>query len=370
MGEENKKNISLTVTEACNLQCVYCYENCKSKHQMSFDVAKRIIDAEFMEEDGFDEITLDFFGGEPFLNYELIKSISEYIWSKEWPKRYILFATTNGTLIHGGIKDWLKQHKDKFILGLSLDGTREMHNLNRSNSFDSIDIDFFQQLWPEQGVKMTISTGTLSDLAAGCIYLHEKGFRINNNFAHGIDWNSPHILGMAKQQLKLLADYYITHYEQEECMLLNRDISQIVYFRHYRKWCGAGTHLRAYSIKGERYPCYFFQPLALGEKSASLMQNIDFSNLEILMDPDCKGCILLSMCPTCYGSNYATTGCISKKDTNLCSLTKLTALAASYMQYNKLIRYTNEDLKIDDCRRKELTDAIILIQAAFGDLAQ
>ncbi len=55
---------------------------------------------------------------------------------------YICFATTNGTLIKDEIKEWIEQNSERFWLGLSVDGTKAMHNLNRSNSYDQIDTNF------------------------------------------------------------------------------------------------------------------------------------------------------------------------------------------------------------------------------------
>ena len=72
--EKTQRNISLIVTERCNLSCVYCYEHNKSAKQMTFDVAKKIIDEELINLDKY-EYMIDFFGGEPFLNFELIVTI-------------------------------------------------------------------------------------------------------------------------------------------------------------------------------------------------------------------------------------------------------------------------------------------------------
>ena len=138
--------------------------------------------------DNIEYVEILFHGGEPFLAFERIKEICDWIWTQEWPVKYICYATTNGTLIHGEIRNWLLENKDRFILGLSLDGTPEMHNRNRSDSYSKIDIDLFRNTWPEQGVKMTPSPGTLSSLADGVIYVHELGFKKNNcTFASGVN---------------------------------------------------------------------------------------------------------------------------------------------------------------------------------------
>ena len=118
----------------------------------------------------------------------MIKQITNYACQELNDFPHTIFLTTNGTLVHGDVQKWLIDHKDCVICGLSLDGTREMHNTNRSNSFDSIDIDFFAENYPMQDIKMTISRETLPTMAEGVMYAHKRGFEVSCNLAYGIDW--------------------------------------------------------------------------------------------------------------------------------------------------------------------------------------
>jgi len=120
--------------------------------------------------------------------------------------------------------------------------------------------------------------------------------------------------------------------------------------------------MKVYFPGGKLYPCHYFQPLAIGDEKSEQSLRIDFSKANELMDPDCKGYVLLSVCPTCYGSNYASTSDIRKKDQNICELTKIMALANSFLWYKKLMAYSDDELGIDIMLRKELTDAITIIQ--------
>ena len=129
MGNKTK-HVSMILTETCNLNCIYCYEKNKKNRNMSFDVAQKIINDVLTSDDDFDTIAIEFFGGEPFLQYSLIKDIVNYTLSHSWKKRYYFFATTNGTMITEEIKSFLREYKDIFTCGLSIDGTRRMHNLN------------------------------------------------------------------------------------------------------------------------------------------------------------------------------------------------------------------------------------------------
>ena len=67
-------------------------------------------------------------GGEPFLVFPKIKQLCETLWEKQFPEYYHFSVTTNGTLIHGDIKRWLYENRDKITLKLSLDGSRKSHN--------------------------------------------------------------------------------------------------------------------------------------------------------------------------------------------------------------------------------------------------
>jgi len=109
---------------------------------MSLDIANKGIVSTFERavSENIEYVEILFHGGEPFMAYKRIREICEWLWAREWPVNYICYATTNGTLIHGEIKEWLLKNKHRFCLGLSLDGTRDMHNRNRSNSYEKIDI--------------------------------------------------------------------------------------------------------------------------------------------------------------------------------------------------------------------------------------
>ena len=218
------KSITLTLTAQCNLHCVYCYEHSKNDSAMSFDIARSILDSEMPECEG--QIYIELFGGEPFLAFDNIKRIYDYV-NVNWPdKQWIMFATTNGTLIHDEIQDWLKNHK-RFICGLSLDGNKLMQDINRSNSFDQIDIDFFIKQYPQQAIKMTVSQDTLPFLFDGIVYAHSKGFKVNCNLAFGIDWSDKNNVAILERELNKIIEYYLRNPEIEPCSMLNVPIEHL-----------------------------------------------------------------------------------------------------------------------------------------------
>lgn len=360
--KDETKTITLIITESCNLNCSYCFEHHKSAEVMSFATAKRIIDEEFVNCNDFSNFVIDFFGGEPFLRFDFIQQVVDYVRRVSNGKKYRFFATTNGTLVNGKIKEWLLEQRD-FICSLSIDGAKESHDLNRDNSFDLIDVDFFAKCYPQQSIKMTISQETLPFLYRDILFLHKKGFIIGCNLAFSIDWTNVDNKKILEEQLKLLIDFYIANPHVSPCSLIGWEITPIGYETSdmAKKWCGAGTQMFTFDVRGDRYPCQFFAPQSVGKElsknSKSLVFKRDIDLCEI--DPKCRDCIFLPCCPSCLGSNYATTGNMYLKDDNLCKLTKIIIKARSY--YNALL-WNSGRLILSEREEQVLLRAIEKIQ--------
>ena len=270
MNGKKRKILMLTVTEDCNLKCLYCYENHKTPRAMELGIAKAAIERHFRDSNSFDELQIEFFGGEPFIQFELIKIICDWVLSKSWAKPYLFFATTNGTLIHGKTQDWVYRNKERISLALSLDGLPEMHNYNRSGSFNKIDCRFFANTWPKQPVKMTVSMHSLPFLAQGVVFLHNMGFKVDGNLAQGIDWSDAANITLVADQLDKLVLFYVNHPEIEPSSFLSMDIQRATQESvPIIKWCGVGTEMVAVGIDGQEYPCHIFQPYSADLPCAS-----------------------------------------------------------------------------------------------------
>lgn len=347
--DDKKRVISLIVTERCDLSCVYCYEHNKTSKQMVFAEAKKIIDEALVDLDEY-YYSIDFFGGEPFLNFELIKEVTEYV-LENYVGYYHFFATTNGTQIHGEVQNWLKKHKEVFTVGLSLDGTKEAHDINRSGSFDKIDLDFFLSTYPNQTVKMTVSEQSLPFLAKSIKFLSEKGFLIACNLAYMIDWLSPINAKILEEQLESIIQYYIDNPTIPRCSLMDFKIEMLSHpsddQEKTSKYCGCGTHMSCYDIHGECYPCQLFAPLSAEEKA---VKSIEFKISDALFKEnfplECQNCYYLRICPFCLGSNYLSTGNIYTPDKGRCELYKLIFKANAKLKAlewkNNLINTTDE----------------------------
>jgi radical SAM protein with 4Fe4S-binding SPASM domain len=225
-----------------------------------------------------------------------------------------------------------------------------MHNLNRSNSYERIDVPFFLRTWPDQPVKMTISDATLPHLAEGVRHLHESGILFHCNFAHGINWLKGGAVTTLAAQIEKLIVYYLAHPEVTPCdfMMMKLDVigarcrraearGELSGRDDLTKWCGIGTDMVAIDVDGREYPCQTLLPNTMG-RLADQYRCFNFADRSSLQDDRCKGCVLLPLCPTCYGSNILANGHPSLRDRGICTLSKIRALAASSLQAQMLVR--------------------------------
>lgn len=344
---ENRKTVMLTVTEKCNLNCTYCYEHCKTPRSMSIDTAKQILDYEFSLNDGFDFVEVDLFGGEPFLEFELLQKIHDYVLSIQSSHRRICFSTSNGTFIHGQVQEWLEKHKESFCVGISLDGNKQMHDINRSNSFDLIDIPFFKRCWPQQDIKMTVSRESLPHLADGIIFIQNLGYACSGSFAFGIDWDLNVDVPILEEQLGILAKYYLDNPSIPIAEILDLKLEYISFeSKTPVRWCGAGKQMKAYDVEGNCFPCQSFMQLTQGKLVK--IDDLLFANDANLIDPKCEKCIMNNVCSTCYGMNYSLTGKINERDKEHCQFNKVIAMFNAYVKFHRIMSKPDNELTPSD----------------------
>ena len=135
---ENNKKLSLGITEQCNLRCAYCTysgkyykERVHSNKFMNFEIAKKAVDF-FMNISNNKRKLINFYGGEPLLNFDLIKEVVNYCSITYKSKSYIFSLSTNGTLIDENIASFLI--KNDFLCYISLDGPEDVHDIYRTNT--------------------------------------------------------------------------------------------------------------------------------------------------------------------------------------------------------------------------------------------
>ena len=343
---KKSKHISLSITERCNLNCIYCFEKSKSPQKMTFETAVEKIDFELIHSEEYKSVAVDFMGGEPFLEFDLIKKICEYYWSKQndLPKPLTFFTTTNGTLVHGRIKEWLAEHSDRFVCALSLDGIPLAHDINRSNSFSRIDVSFFREMWPKQKVKSLVSAETLQFLADSVIYMHNLGFpQIEIKLAYGFDWTDISQGTLFMSELDKLKAFYLQHSEVNPCSFLNINVKEVLEPGTYiKKWCQAGERTISYDMDGNRYPCRYFQDLRKsGKLSLEDIWMVDYGKIQYELSGSCRTCLIRNLCRTCYALNYDVNGSFGVKTHMSCRVTQI-------MAYKTAQLISDRESKADD----------------------
>ncbi|MEZ7866120.1 MAG: radical SAM protein [Paludibacteraceae bacterium] len=337
---KNRKTIVLQITENCNLNCLYCYQHTKTLKVTDIDTLKNIIKDSFQQFPEYDELEFDFIGGEPLLFPDIIQEICEWTWAQNFKKPHIFFVTTNGTLLKPNFKSWVEKHKQEIWLGLSIDGTKEMHDKNRCNSFDKIDVDFFLRCWPIQFVKMTVSPLTLPDMAKGVIYLHKLGFNVTCNLAYGIDWGQAKNEEILEEQLKILADYYLENKHIVPIPLLELPLFKLGQTQ-IESYCGTGTGMAAYDINGKAYPCQMFYNTSM-DKNTSL-KSYDFDTLHLNYYHNCAHKVMFNICPLCVGMNLIENNTDYLCDKNICNLMQVHFRANAYFQTKKILQKDYQD---------------------------
>lgn len=336
--------IALMLTWQCNLNCIYCFEKFKTNNKvMSLDTAKRIIDKEFKDfEQSGDKgiLKVDFFGGEPLLNFNLIKDLSEWIWEQDYPINYVLSVTTNGTLLNDEMKKWFTTHKKHFRLILSVDGTEEMQRNNRGCRQEQLPIDYVRETWPDLYLKSTMSKESLKTFAEGVIYMLEKGYNVASSIAIGEDWDKDDA-AIYRRELEKLAEYYLEHIDIEPMPLYTRVFAELMEpFCNNTpiKGCGTGTSMAAYDVDGTAYPCHLFLPVVHGKNIKKELAEIDFYDNDKLFDDDCRKCGFAQICRTCYGFNFNDRGNVNKRDKRVCEMLLAEAQVLSAFQINYLVK--------------------------------
>jgi uncharacterized protein len=339
--QNENKTIMLIVTENCNLRCSYCYEENKTFRMMDFKTAKSVIDKEFADDSTYRNGEIELFGGEAFLNFDLIKEIYDYV-DSTYPN--ITFSTTtNGTLIHSDLQDWLYERRKKFLCTLSLDGPEQVHDKNRvfhdgTGSFNSIDFSFFRETWPGCSVKMTISPDSISNLFESVVFTEELGFDCMATFASGVKWNLSENLDDLVRNLSGLAKRYSDDPSLKICRMLDLDLRYLFYpFDNDFRYCGAGVTKKCYDRNGNAYPCQGLSPLTIGAKASDYL-NRDFKDFTLSEKNPCRLCRWVRLCRTCYAANFMETNDLEMNGHEMCLINRLCILASAKIQFARLMK--------------------------------
>lgn len=295
----------------------------------------------------FDEFDVQFMGGEPLLQFPLIREVSHWLWNQTWPLPLAqVFVPTNGTLLNNEMKQWFGSHNHQICLGLSFDGNQIMQNINRSDSFSSIDLDYFAKTWPKQSIKMTLTPQTLPFLYQGVTFLHEKGLNeIVVDLAMGlsIKWDSSHLRIWATQ-LRQLADDYFQNPQYPPISLLDIDVHGVLHKQLQHKKCGCGEQIVCVDVDGKEYACHLFAPITATDSLAKESRKINFTHYKEFESKVCYECLLKPLCTTCYGMNFLTTGDITRQAPFTCQAFKIQFFIVCELYYRLAQRENDTEM--------------------------
>lgn len=336
MDKSYSRHIFVKTNLSCNLNCVYCYDKNKNDSIFNIDDAFRKI-SKILQVKTTNGTKIKLIGGEPFLVFTQIKKLCENIWSMNFEEDVHFYITTNGTLVHGEIKNWLYENRYRVMCKLSLDGNKSSHNLNRPNSFEKIDINFFSQTWPDCTVNMVITPQTISSLANNVIFIHQCGFKnIVPIFAILTDWNNCKKELEFYNQLLILADFYINNPQVKRCHILRPKLYRILDKSHDKMLCDIGRKM-VYDINSDKYyPCHLFFPSVSDISYRENLNKFDFSCRSKYEHPYCLKCPFINICHTCYAANFIERGGLANRNMSICIYRKISFLVAAKLEF-KLI---------------------------------
>lgn len=320
------KALCLHIAHDCNLKCKYCFAEEGEYHGrralMSYEVGKKALD--FLVKNSGSRINLevDFFGGEPLMNFQVVKDLVAYGRSLEEPyhKKFRFTLTTNGVLLNDDIIAFANQEMSNVVL--SVDGRKEVHDRMRplaggQGSYDLV-IPKFKKVAESRNQTNYYVRGTFThfnkDFAADVCHLADMGFEqisvepvvASESEAYAlVEADIPQIL---EEYDKLAVELIKRHKEGKGFQFFHFMIDlkggPCVYKR--LSGCGSGTEYLAVTPWGDLYPCHQF----VGQE-AFLMGNVDEGISRTDIREQFKACNVYSKekCRNCFAKFYCSGGC-------------------------------------------------------------
>jgi len=333
------------LTYKCNLNCIYCYQKYKTSQRMTLETAKSVVSREVQlarESNNKDGVRFDLFGGEPLLQFNLIKELCAWIWETITDVKVDIYITTNGTLLDDEKKEWFKSHKERINLIMSVDGKDDVQVGNRGCQLSDLPIKWVIDTLPNYLLSMTISRKSLANFADDLIYFHEQNYSIDAKPAQGEDWRDGDGQ-IYENQLYKLSDYYLAHPEIRP-MYIFKESSYVHLLNNepnekYGKTCGVAEDLVAYDVEGRLFPCHHFLPNVNGKTDIlDYLNKLDFSDSSKFVDEECIKCDILKLCRTCSARNFNERGDVSRRDKRACQIMLAEAKVVSQFQIKKLMQ--------------------------------
>ena len=329
------KALCLHVAHTCNLNCSYCFASQGKYHGdralMSFEVGKRALDFLVENSGTRHNLEVDFFGGEPLMNWDVVKQLVAYARSieKEHNKTFRFTLTTNGVLIDDDVIDFANREMSNVVL--SLDGRREIHDATRMDyagrgSYDKI-VPLFKRLVESRGGKGYYMRGTFThrnpDFTNDVFHMADLGFTelsMEPVVAAADDPMAltPADIEIVKDQYEILAKDMIRREKEGKPItfyhyMIDLKAGPCVYKRI--SGCGSGTEYMAVTPWGDLYPCHQFvgeEAYKLGDIWNGVTNDAlreEFRGCNAYTRPDCRDCWAKLYCSGgCAANAYHATG--------------------------------------------------------------
>ena len=358
------KALCINIAHDCNLRCQYCFAGQGGYGQwrmlMSFDVARRAVDFLIAHSGPREHCELDFFGGEPLMNWHVVQQTIDYVHKQEKKhgKKIKMSLTTNGLLLD---KEKVKYLTDNHIsLILSLDGRKEMHDRMRpgvhgEGTYDEIVKNLQYCVANRKGEEYYVR-GTFTrynmDFTTDVIDMIDKGFpAVSMEPVVGEDTADYSIkeedLPRVKAEYDRLAKLFIAREEEGRPFFFfhfNMDLWKGPCLPKRLRGCGAGHEYLAVVPNGDIYPCHQFvgrEGYVIGHvyeglKNFKMMR--DFRMNHVFSKPECVDCWAKFFCSGgCHANNEAFAGDIHKPYHITCEIQKKRVECAMMIQaYNEM----------------------------------
>ena len=332
------KALCLHVSHACNLTCSYCFAGQGRYHGksalMSFEVGRRALDFLIENSGGRRNLEVDFFGGEPLLNFDVVKQLVAYARSveKEHNKNFRFTLTTNGVDIDDDVIEFANREMSNVVL--SLDGRKEVHDRFRVDaagrgSYDVI-VPKFQKLVQARGGKQYYMRGTFThhnpDFLEDIKAMLDLGFTELSMEPVVCAPDSPSALTEEDKPV-----VYKQYEDLAKLMISRRKEGRPFTFYHYMidlqggpciykriSGCGSGTEYMAVTPQGDLYPCHQFvgeEKFRLGNVRDGVTNTAvrdEFAACNVYAREECRNCWARLYCAGgCAANAYHSTGSVN-----------------------------------------------------------
>lgn len=320
------KALCLHIAHDCNLACRYCFAEEGEYHGrrglMSFEVGKKALD--FLVKNSGNRVNLevDFFGGEPLMNWQVVKELVAYGRSLEEPyhKKFRFTLTTNGILLNDEIQEFVNKEMSNVVL--SIDGRKEIHDRMRpfrggQGSYDVV-IPKYQKLAESRNQMNYYVRGTFTrnnlDFAEDVLHLADLGFEQIS--VEPVVAQDTEDYAIREEDIPKIKEEYDKLAVE---LLKRRKEGRGVNFFHFMidleggpcvakrlSGCGSGTEYLAVTPWGDFYPCHQF----VGQEEF-LMGNVEdgIINTKIRDEFKCCNVYAKEKCKDCFAKFYCSGGC-------------------------------------------------------------